>query len=361
MAEQTAALHRQFLEGQEKTQQIFLKLLDQEQRVSIALLDSPAPPAKSLAPNAETNGREHLSSRIATPARQSAPELPGGAHSNGKASLHATDHPSAHHRPIEGTISDTLAIESVAATLIEVVADKTGYPAGVLDLDMQLDADLGIDSIKRVEILSALQDRLEGLPVLQPEQLGSFRTLRAIVDFLGQSLLDGDQAVTSPAVLHWATTPNRQRDRRLWWRSSPTRQATPPTCSSSTCARYRSGYRLDQACRDLFRHPGKTPRHPRRRARADRDPRYPARDRDFRGSAQRAAGGESRRVKRLLPSEAGSSGLVEQILLEAVADKTGYPIDMLELDMLLDTDLGIDSIKRVEILSAVQEPFPAPA
>ncbi len=34
---------------------------------------------------------------------------------------------------------------------------------------------------------------------------------------------------------------------------------------------------------------------------------------------------------------------------------------MLELDMRLDTDLGIDSIKRVEILSAVQERLPAPA
>ena len=57
-----------------------------------------------------------------------------------------------------------------------MVAEKTGYPAEVLDLDMQLDADLGIDSIKRVEILSALQDRLPGLPAVQPEQLGSFRT-----------------------------------------------------------------------------------------------------------------------------------------------------------------------------------------
>ena len=34
LAAQTAALHRQFLEGQEKTQQIFLKLLDQQQRLS---------------------------------------------------------------------------------------------------------------------------------------------------------------------------------------------------------------------------------------------------------------------------------------------------------------------------------------
>ena len=58
---------------------------------------------------------------------------------------------------------------SLAADLIDVVAEKTGYPADVLDLDMQLDADLGIDSIKRVEILSALQDRLPGLPALKPD------------------------------------------------------------------------------------------------------------------------------------------------------------------------------------------------
>src|SRR5262249_27481427 len=73
---------------------------------------------------------------------------------------------------------------ALATILLEVVSDKTGYPAEVLDLDMQLDADLGIDSIKRVEILSAMQDRLPALPALNPEQLGSLRTLRAIVDFL---------------------------------------------------------------------------------------------------------------------------------------------------------------------------------
>ena len=43
------------------------------------------------------------------------------------------------------------------AIVLEVVSEKTGYPAEVLDLDMQLDADLGIDSIKRVEILSAFK------------------------------------------------------------------------------------------------------------------------------------------------------------------------------------------------------------
>ena len=48
--------------------------------------------------------------------------------------------------------------------LLETVADKTGYPAEMLELDMRLDADLGIDSIKRVEIFSAVQDRLPRRP-----------------------------------------------------------------------------------------------------------------------------------------------------------------------------------------------------
>ena len=34
----------------------------------------------------------------------------------------------------------------------------------MLDLDMRLDADLGIDSIKRVEILSGIQERLPDAP-----------------------------------------------------------------------------------------------------------------------------------------------------------------------------------------------------
>ena len=46
---------------------------------------------------------------------------------------------------------------------------------------------------------------------------------------------------------------------------------------------------------------------------------------------------------------------IDKVLLEIVADKTGYPTDMLEMDMDLEADLGIDSIKRVEILGALQE------
>ena len=66
---------------------------------------------------------------------------------------------------------------------------------------MQLDADLGIDSIKRVEILSALQDRVPTLPSVSPEVLGTLRSLRAIVELIGgQPPLRGDSIATTGIV-----------------------------------------------------------------------------------------------------------------------------------------------------------------
>merc|ERR1719182_1076572 len=41
-------------------------------------------------------------------------------------------------------------------------------------------------------------------------------------------------------------------------------------------------------------------------------------------------------------------------VVRVLADKTGYEVDMIEMDMALETELGVDSIKRVEILSDVQ-------
>lgn len=42
-------------------------------------------------------------------------------------------------------------------------------------------------------------------------------------------------------------------------------------------------------------------------------------------------------------------------LLEIVSDRTGYPLDMLSVDAHIEADLGIDSIKRMEILTAFQQ------
>ena len=48
-----------------------------------------------------------------------------------------------------------------------------------------------------------------------------------------------------------------------------------------------------------------------------------------------------------------SNDKLNELILSAIADKTGYPEEMIELDMELEADLGIDSIKRVEIFADV--------
>jgi acyl transferase domain-containing protein/acyl carrier protein len=228
MQEQTAQLQRQFLEGQEAAQRTVQVLVEQQQRLLQASLGwlPTAPVVPPPAPSPPVPRPEPL----AAPATNLAPPSP----------------PLPRTQPVEGI-------------LLAVVAEKTGYPPEMLELDMALDADLGIDSIKRVEILSALQERLPEAPAVKPEHLGSLHTLRQVADFLA-----GAEAVSGP-----------------------------PSANKI-------------------------------------------------GMAPAAVNGKT----------------TEAVLLAVVAEKTGYPPEMLELDMALDADLGIDSIKRVEILSALQERLP---
>ncbi|MFI6011210.1 SDR family NAD(P)-dependent oxidoreductase [Streptomyces sp. NPDC051243] len=154
----------------------------------------------------------------------------------------------------------TASADDIAAALLDVVSQKTGYPAEMLDLDMDVEADLGIDSIKRVEIMGVLQEHFPAPTPVGPEQLAELRTLSEIVGFV-LSLGGASATVAVPAPA--------------------------PTAGISTEA-------------------------------------------------------------------------VAAALLGVVSQKTGYPAEMLDLTMDVEADLGIDSIKRVEIMGVLQERFPAP-
>ena len=158
--------------------------------------------------------------------------------------------------------SNGLDAKVVQQTMLEVVAEKTGYPTEMLDLEMDMEADLGIDSIKRVEILGTVQDELPTLPELNPEDLAECRTLGEIVAYMNSKL-----PASAPVVAQTAAT-----------------------------------------------------------------------------SVQAASGLDA--------------AVVQKTMLEVVAEKTGYPTEMLDLAMDMEADLGIDSIKRVEILGTVQDELP---
>ncbi|MGH3771632.1 MAG: SDR family NAD(P)-dependent oxidoreductase, partial [Pseudonocardiaceae bacterium] len=83
-----------------------------------------------------------------------------------------------------------LTPETVLATVRSLVSERTGYPVDMLEADLDLEADLSIDSIKRTELIGLLTDRLglarAGRPLDESvmEELARLRTLRGIVDWI---------------------------------------------------------------------------------------------------------------------------------------------------------------------------------
>jgi acyl carrier protein len=68
--------------------------------------------------------------------------------------------------------------------LLTIVSEKTGYPIEILNLDQHLETDLGIDSIKRVEILSAFEGQIPDIKDVNLEEVTSLATLRDVLGFM---------------------------------------------------------------------------------------------------------------------------------------------------------------------------------
>ncbi len=87
--------------------------------------------------------------------------------------------------------SPVLTSEALLDTIVAIVSERTGYPVEMLDPDLDLEAELSIDSIKRIEILGELAERV-GLPGMDEsgvdesviEELALIKTLRGIVDWV---------------------------------------------------------------------------------------------------------------------------------------------------------------------------------
>ncbi|MFD9292311.1 SDR family NAD(P)-dependent oxidoreductase [Streptomyces sp. NPDC060030] len=93
-----------------------------------------------------------------------------------------------------------MSVEDFEELLLSVVAERTGYPVAMLNVDMELESDLGVDSIKRVEILSAMRERVGGHEEGQVGELLKLRTLRQIVDAFTATTAAPTDPATAPAA-----------------------------------------------------------------------------------------------------------------------------------------------------------------
>jgi NAD(P)-dependent dehydrogenase (short-subunit alcohol dehydrogenase family) len=111
--------------------------------------------------------------------------------------------PTAEAAPAKGP-GAVLDREALLGRLLDLVSERTGYPKEALSIDLDLEADLGVDSIKRVEVLGALAESIEAgaggkQPNLEMEKLSVIKTLRGIADYVMSALEDATAPTAAAA------------------------------------------------------------------------------------------------------------------------------------------------------------------
>jgi acyl carrier protein len=98
----------------------------------------------------------------------------------------------------------------VADAVVSIVAEMTGYPPELLDLDLDLEADLGVDTVKQAEVFAAVRERfgVERDPNLQ---LRDFPTLTHVIGWVRDKT--GIQPTATPAAAPAASAAPRGRPR----------------------------------------------------------------------------------------------------------------------------------------------------
>ena len=281
LQQQTAEAHQKFLDAQIQAGRTLQTIMAHTHRLTEASSNQAETPIASEMP------RQRLHAAPPSPVLESR-EKPNHASSGTSDPVSVTEPPfqktlsstGPEHFARQGTSSETLSAAAPTASLttadvqhllVEVVSDLTGYPVEMIKPDMDIEADLGIDSIKRVEILSTVEERVPDLPTIPPAVMGKIKSLRQVTELLTGSKEDSKSA---EAVFD-------KKEETVIDASAP---ETPA-------------------------------------------------------------------------GERNQNGLLTT-LIDVVSDLTGYPVEMIKPDMDIEADMGIDSIKRVEILSAIEEKIP---
>ncbi|PWV44855.1 type I polyketide synthase [Chitinophaga sp. S165] len=161
--------------------------------------------------------------------------------------------------------------QDVKKILIEVVSAKTGYPHEMLGMELDMEADLSIDSIKRMEIIGELRTQMGGFNAGGKsdegavEQLAGIKTLNGLLEWIANNVDDAQPEAGGISLQHAIEKPTNNTASQSWTEND-----------------------------------------------------------------------------------------IRSTILLTVSEKTGYPQEMLGMDLDLEADLSIDSIKRMEILGELR-------
>jgi 3-oxoacyl-(acyl-carrier-protein) synthase/NAD(P)-dependent dehydrogenase (short-subunit alcohol dehydrogenase family) len=75
------------------------------------------------------------------------------------------------------------ALDPVQSAVLRIVAEKTGYPTEMLDLDLDMEADLGVDTVKQAETFAAIRAAFD-IPRKDDLKLRDYPTLASVIQFV---------------------------------------------------------------------------------------------------------------------------------------------------------------------------------
>ena len=287
------------------------------------------------------------------------------------------------------------ARDSVKERILTLVAEKTGYPVDMLDLDLDLEADLGVDTVKQAEVFATVREAY-GIARDDQIKLRDFPTLAHVIRFVYERRPD----VRAEAPASAATEQNKAHEVKQEIRlATPPLAVVPVKDGTGDPVKERilalvvekTGYPKDMLDLDLdleadlgvdtvkqaemfaaIREIYNIPRDENRKLRD-----YPTlahvirfvydKRPDLAGVAPAPAVVEAKPeiklpspVPAVTSAEEGTREDVKERILALVVEKTGYPKDMLDLDLDLEADLGVDTVKQAEMFAAIREIYNIP-
>jgi acyl transferase domain-containing protein/acyl carrier protein/NAD(P)-dependent dehydrogenase (short-subunit alcohol dehydrogenase family) len=305
--------------------------------------------------------------------------------------------PAAAAAPVPSVLPPPVAVAPSAATgavhdevrdrVMAIIADKTGYPTDMLDPDLDLEADLGIDTVKQAEMFAAIRAAYD-IPRDDALKLRDFPTLGHAVQFVYDRRPDLKAALAAPVTVTVHAP--------MVIKSTPV-AAAPLAAAAGDGVKdkvlqiiaEKTGYPPDMLDLDLdleadlgidtvkqaemfaaIRAAYDIPRDDALKLRDfptlkhtiqfvyDRRP-------DLNPAAapvpaQAQAPVEAPAAAVAPPSAEAGGDAVREMVLQIIAQKTGYPPDMLDLDLDLEADLGIDTVKQAEMFAAIRAAYDIP-
>ena len=219
--------------------------------------------------------------------------------------------------PLRTTTTTTSKLNSadLQHLLVNFVVEQTGYPPEMVEMDADLEADLGIDSIKKAQMFGELAEQLNiQIRITEEMSLDDFPTLRHVLHALESAATDSDAAEQVAATEIPLSAGSFSADLK----PEEPRQKVP---SGATPVATVTGAAMAAPIRSSV---------------------SAATGQDVSDSTKPSASS-------LTPEE------LEAFLVNFVVEQTGYPQEMVELDADLEADLGIDSIKKAQLFGELAE------